>query len=230
MPLRYSHSKFVRFSSAETSETPVQPRCSSSKFVRDASAETSETAVKLRFSSTKFVRFSSAETSETAVPLSLSVSKFVRLARGDTLDIIGFVRHLPSIRVSPRFNPVRLTACSRPVRAAIPRPAVSSSVKLRIASAVIAAPGGSSRASRITAANSASGIETSACTGGAVNCAKAVNNRVKVKSVNFFIWISPYCIGTRLSLLLKRVDINIRPHSDFDARRGTGPRPTVIHR
>ena len=145
-----------------------------------------------RSSSVKFVSPASGEISETAVLSRSSSVKFVRLARGNTLDIIGFVRHSPSIRVSPRFNPVRLTACSSPVRAAIPRPAVSSSVKLRIASAVIAAPAGSSRASRITAANSASGIETSACTGGAVNCAKAVNNRVKVKSVNFFIWISPF--------------------------------------
>ena len=123
-----------------------------------------------------------------------SHSKFVRLASGEISETSVLMRSSHS----------KLTACSSPVRSAIPRPAAQSSVKWRIASAVIAAPAGSPRVSRITAANSASGIETSACTGGAVNCAKTVNTKISVKTVNFFIWISPFeCGRIRTSTLIR---------------------------
>ena len=156
---RYSHSKFVRLAREDTSETKVPVRSSHLKFVRLATADTSETKGLVSSSVLKFVRCASAETSDTPVEARSSHSKFVRDARGDTLDI-GFSRHSPSIVVAPRSNHVRLTAYSRPVRFAIPRPFASSRVKLRSASDVIAAPGGKPRASRRAAAKLASGMNT----------------------------------------------------------------------
>ena len=73
------------------------------------------------------------------------------------------------------------------MRSVIPFPGKDNLVKLSIASAVIGAPGGRSRVKRMAAAKWASGIETSACTGCVVNCTKAVNNRLRVRSVIFFI-------------------------------------------
>ena len=110
-------------------------------------------------SSSKFVRLASEETSDTPVEARSSSSKFVRRARGDKLDI-GFQCHSSLTQLPRRNNPVRLTAYSRPVRSAIPRPYASSSLKSRIASAVIAVPGGKPRASRRAAAKLASGMDT----------------------------------------------------------------------
>ena len=45
-------------------------------------------------------------------------------------------------------------------------------------------------------------IGLSDCGNCAVSCAKAVNNKVKVRIVNFFIEFLILCIGTGMSLLL----------------------------
>ena len=155
--------------------------------VSPASGETSETAVLLSHSVVNCVSPASGETSETRVPESCSVVNCVRFASGETSETA----------VDPRANPCRLIACSSPVRAVIPLPTALNSVKSSIASAVITASVGRPRVSRIAAAKLPSGMETSACTGCAVNCARAVNNRVKVKRINFFIWMSPFVYRDR---------------------------------
>ena len=145
-----------------------------------------------RFSVVKFVRCANPDTSETPVELRDSPSKFVKRANPDTSDIALLLTYSPLMYSAPRSISFKLIACSSPVRSLIPRFGACSCVKSSIVCSVKSAPGGRPRVSRMAAAKLASGIENAACTGGAVNCTKAVNNRVKVRSVNFFIWISPF--------------------------------------
>ena len=70
-----------------------------------------------------------------------------------------------------------------------------------------------------------------------VSAIAAVNSRVKVNNVNFFMWISPFDIETGRSLLLKTLrpegpvyssnpkDLSENP--TFFVGRGPVPRPTV---
>ena len=184
---RSSDVNCVRFASGETSETAVPSRFSHVNCMRFTSGETADTAVPGRFSDVNCVRFTSGETSETPVSLRTSDVNCVRFASGETSDI-GLVCHSSPTRAPLRFNDVRLSACSSPVRSAIPLPGAANPVKSSIASAVMTASVGKPRASRMAAAKFSSGMETSCAVAVSLRI-DTINTSVKVKSVNFFIII-----------------------------------------